>query len=183
VFVNGPENPILSVFVPETLRDTAEPGEVFEFCPAAIALGAVIGARLKYDRGAALFIDYGNVASRPETSLGALAHHQPVDMLASPGNADLSAHVDFAAFAHAARGTGANTHGPVPQGRFLGGLGASARLAALSERATSGQRQRLESGVERLLDPAQMGDLFKALALVSPWLPTPFGFDFAETQR
>ena len=183
VFVNGPENPMLSVFVPETLSNTAQPGEVFEFCPAALALGAAIGARLKHDRGAALFIDYGYVAGRSRMSLSALAHHQPVDVLASPGNADLSAHVDFAAFAHAARGTGANTRGPVPQGRFLAGLGAAGRLAALSERATPNQRRRLESGVERLLDPAQMGDLFKALALVSPGLPTPFGFDFAETQR
>ena len=58
-----------------------------------------------------------------------------------------------------------------------------ARLDALLQRATADQRQRLESGVVRLLNPAQMGDLFKAVALVSPWLPTPFGFEFAETHR
>ena len=78
---------------------------------------------------------------------------------------------------------GANVHGPVSQGQFLGMLGAGVRLDALLQRATADQRQRLESGVVRLLDPAQMGDLFKAVALTSPWLPAPFGFEFAETQQ
>ena len=181
VFVDGPENPVLSLLVPEALRDTTDPGTVFEFCPSALALGTVLGTRLTRDPGAALFIDYGHFPSRAGPSLRALSRHQPVDPLTLPGSADLSAHVDFAAFADAARTAGSDVYGPVPQGRFLGMLGAGERLAALSKRATSDQRPWLESGVERLLDPAQMGDLFKALALVSPSLPTPVGFDFAKT--
>jgi NADH dehydrogenase [ubiquinone] 1 alpha subcomplex assembly factor 7 len=183
VFADGPENPVLSLLVPEAVRDTAEAGAVFEFCPAALALGTALGARLSRDPGAALFIDYGHHSIRPGSSLRALSRHRPVDALASPGSADLSTHVDFAAFAHAASAAGAAAHGPVPQGRLLISLGAEARLAALSRRASSAQRRQLESGVERLLDPAQMGDLFKALAIVSPWLQAPFGFDFPETQR
>jgi NADH dehydrogenase [ubiquinone] 1 alpha subcomplex assembly factor 7 len=183
VFADGPENPALSLIVPGTLRDTARPGTLYEFCPAGLALSAALGARLRRDPGAALFIDYGYFPSQPGTTVRALSCHHPVDMLASPGSADLSAHVDFASFAQAARMAGANAHGPVPQGLFLGVLGAGVRLAALSQRATSDQWQQLESGVRRLLDPAQMGDLFKAVALASPWLPTPFGFEFAERQR
>jgi SAM-dependent MidA family methyltransferase len=124
-----------------------------------------------------LLIDYGHSPSRLGASLRALSHHHPADPLASPGSADLSAHVDFAAFADAARAAGAEAYGPVPQGRFLDALDISARLAALSGRATPAQRRQLETGVERLLDPAQMGDLFKAVALVSPRLPTPIGFE------
>ncbi|HJU18178.1 MAG TPA: class I SAM-dependent methyltransferase, partial [Stellaceae bacterium] len=55
-------------------------------------------------------------------------------------------------------------------------LGAEARLAMLAARAASGQRQDLESGLKRLLDPGEMGTLFKALALASPGLPAPPGF-------
>jgi NADH dehydrogenase [ubiquinone] 1 alpha subcomplex assembly factor 7 len=183
VFADGLESPALSLLVPDDVRNTARPGAVFEFCPQALALSAVLGARLEHDPGAALFIDYGDFPSRAGSTLRAISHHGPVDALVSPGSADLSAHVDFAAFAQAARTAGASAHGPVSQGRFLGTLGAGARLAALLQRATADQRQRLESGVVRLLDPAQMGDLFKAVALVSPWVPTPFGFEFAETQR
>lgn len=183
VLADGPENPILSLLVPEALRDTSEPGAVFEFCPSAVALGTFLGARLKRNPGAALFIDYGYFPSRAGPSLRALSRHRPVDPLSSPGSADLSAHVDFAVFADAARAAGSDVYGPVPQGRFLGALGAAERLAALSQQATSAQRPQLESGVERLLDPTQMGDLFKALALVSPSLPPPFGFDFAEARQ
>jgi NADH dehydrogenase [ubiquinone] 1 alpha subcomplex assembly factor 7 len=183
VFADGPESPALSLLVPDNLRDTARPGAVFEFCPYALSLSAALGARLEHDPGVALFVDYGYFPSRPGTTLRALSHHGRVDPLASPGSADLSAHVDFAAFTQAARMAGANAHGPVSQGQFLDLLGASARLDALLQRTTADQRQRLESGVVRLLDPAQMGDLFKAVALTSPWLPTPFGFEFAETQQ
>ena len=183
VFADGPENPAWSLLAPEALRHSAEPGAVFELRPSALALGAALGGRLARDPGAALLIDYGHSPSRLGASLRAVSHHRPADPLASPGSADLSAHVDFAAFAEAARAAGAATYGPIPQGLLLAALGISARLAALSGRATPAQRRQLESGVERLLDPAQMGDLFKAVALVSPGLPTPFGFELAGARR
>jgi NADH dehydrogenase [ubiquinone] 1 alpha subcomplex assembly factor 7 len=73
--------------------------------------------------------------------------------------------------------SGAEPHGPVTQGHFLATLGAELRLAALSARATASQRLALASGVGRLLDPAEMGELFKVLALISPGLSPPVGFD------
>ena len=88
----------------------------------------------------------------------------------------ISAHVDFAAFAEAGCAAGAEIHGPVTQGRFLTELGVGLRLAALRARATPSQRQALDSGVGRLLDPAEMGTLFKVIALISPGLPPPPGF-------
>ena len=72
---------------------------------------------------------------------------------------------------------GVKVHGPISQGRFLTALGIGLRLAALSERATPAQRHSLEIGVKRLLDPDEMGDLFKAMVLVSPELPLQAGFD------
>ncbi len=183
IFANGPENPALSLLVPQALRGSAEPGAVFELCPSALALGAALGQRLRCCPGAALLIDYGHSPSRLGASLRALAHHRPADPLAAPGSADLSAHVDFAAFADTVGATGADPYGPVPQGRFLAALGASARLVALSRRASASERRQLESGVERLLAPDQMGDLFKAMVLVSPRLPTPFGFECAGARQ
>ena len=68
--------------------------------------------------------------------------------------------------------------GIAPRGkRFLAALGAEARLAALSRNATPEQRAALRGGLGRLIDPAQMGTLFKALALTSPGLPAPAGFE------
>ena len=78
---------------------------------------------------------------------------------------------------------GAEIHGPVTQARFLAALGAELRLAALSSRATPAQREALESGVRRLLDPDEMGERFKVITLASPDLKTPAGFEtnVAET--
>jgi len=179
-FADGIENPALSLLVPQTLRDAAPPGAVFEICPPALALAAMLGVRLKHRPGAALLIDYGRFPSAIGSSLGAVVRHQPVDALISPGTADLSADVDFAAFAQAARAAGAAVWGPVPQGRFLEELGAVQRLAALSARASPAQRQQLESGVERLLDPRKMGTLFKVLALTTLGLPSPPGFNRSD---
>jgi NADH dehydrogenase [ubiquinone] 1 alpha subcomplex assembly factor 7 len=176
VFVDGPENPALTLLVPAALR-AAPPGTIVELCPAAAALAATLGARLARWPGMALLFDYGHFPSQLGGTLAAVRRHAPAAVLDDPGEADLSAHVDFAAFAAAARGAGASVHGPLPQGRFLEALGAAARLAALSARASPAQRAGLAGGLERLLDPAGMGKLFKVLALTSPGLPAPAGFE------
>ena len=176
-FVVGPPSAIARVLIPPVLRDSALQGDVVEISPAGLAVAAGVGARLVRQAGAALFVDYGYFPSSPGATLRALRSHRGVCVLAAPGTADLSAHVDFASFTHAARVGGAETHGPVPQARLLAALGARERTAALRARATPKQRQALDSGLERLLDPDGMGSLFKAVALVSPGLPTPPGFE------
>lgn len=183
VFADGAESPVNDLIVPEQLRHTAPPGAVFEICPAALALAGTLGARLTRSRGAALFIDYGYFPSAVGPSLRGLRRHRPVDVLESPGAVDLSADVDFAAFAEAARAAGAEAWGPVSQRHFLQALGVLARLAALIRQATPAERRRLESGVERLLDPPQMGNLFKVVALTSSGVEAPPGFDLPETDR
>ncbi len=177
VLVDGPESPAATLLVAERPRRAARPGDVVEICPAALALGGWLGARLARQWGAALFIDYGYCGGSPGPTLRAVRGHRPVPVPAAPGTADLSADVDFAAFIETARAGGAETYGPAPQGRFLAGLGAAARLARLCAQAGEGQRRALESGVARLLDPGQMGDRFKVVALMSPGLAPPAGFD------
>jgi NADH dehydrogenase [ubiquinone] 1 alpha subcomplex assembly factor 7 len=176
VFADGPPSPVARLLIPEALRDTAEQGAVVEICPAALALAAALGTRLSVQAGAALFIDYGYFPSGPASTLSAVCRHRAASVLSSPGAADLSAHVDFAAFAKTARARGAETHGPVPQARFLAELGVRERAALLRARATAAQQRAIDKGVERLLDPEKMGTLFKAIALVTPGLPPPPGF-------
>jgi NADH dehydrogenase [ubiquinone] 1 alpha subcomplex assembly factor 7 len=176
VFLDGPESLVASLLLPGSLRQSS-PGTIVEICPAALALAGALGSRLFRQPGAALFIDYGYFPTAPGPTLRALQRQRPVSALAAPGTADLSAHVDFAAFAEVARAAGAEIYGPISQGRFLTALGAGLRLAALSARAAPTQRRSLESGVKRLLDPGAMGELFKVVALVSPALRSPAGFD------
>jgi NADH dehydrogenase [ubiquinone] 1 alpha subcomplex assembly factor 7 len=174
-FTAGPESRGLSLLVPPALRGAA-PGEIAEICPAAATLAAALAERLTRQLGAALFIDYGYSEASPGNTLTAISAHRGTDVLDRPGEADLSAHVDFAAFAAAARAAGAAVHGPVTQRTFLTALGAEARLAALLRRANPAQRTALETGLRRLLDPQEMGTLFNVLAVTSPGLPAPAGF-------
>jgi len=76
----------------------------------------------------------------------------------------------------AAREAGATVYGPVAQGAFLTALGAEERLAALQRHADGAQSRALQSGLRRLIDPQEMGTLFKVLAVTSPGLPAPAGF-------
>ena len=162
---------LASTIVPaEPPPDIAEQGGG-EVCEQARALAASLGARLARDGGAALFIDYGPADRTPSDSLQAVRGHARADPLAAPGEADLTAHVDFAALAAAARAAGAAVQGPVPQGEFLRRLGLPERTAILCRNATEPHAALLQSGARRLMDPDAMGLLFKAIVLCDPSLP------------
>lgn len=161
--------------IPPSIRD-APPGSVCEAGPQREALVHDIGARLARDGGAALIVDYGPARSAAGDTLQAVRRHRYCDVLADPGEVDVTAHVDFEALGGAAAAAGARVHGPLPQGLFLDRLGlrTRARRLAAENPARAGD---IRSGCRRLSDPARMGVLFKALALTHPGLPAPAGFE------
>ena len=153
----------------------APEGAIAEVCEPARAAAAALAARLARAPGVALFLDYGPAESGLGDSLQAMRAGRAADPF-GPGPADLTAHVDFAALAAAARAAGAAAFGPLPQGLFLQRIGLSTRAAALA--AADGPRgARHLAAAARLTAPEAMGRLFKALCLASPGLPPPPGFD------
>ncbi|WP_188899928.1 class I SAM-dependent methyltransferase [Caldovatus sediminis] len=160
------------------LPPEAPEGAVLEVNEAARALAAALGARLAAQGGAALILDYGPAEGGFGDSLQAVRAHARADPLAEPGSADLTAHVDFAALAAAARAAGAAVHGPLPQGVFLQRLGLASRAAMLAA-ARPAQAAAQLSAAHRLMAPEGMGRLFKALCLCHPGLPAPPGFETA----
>lgn len=161
----------------------ARPGEVAELAPARDAIMRQLGERLVSDGGAAVVVDYGHARSHPGDTLQAVRNHAFAPVLDAPGEADLTAHVDFAALADAARAAGARVHGPVTQAGFLEALGLAPRTAALKASASPRQAADIEAAVARLTDPAQMGELFKVLAIAGPDMPAPAGFASDEGER
>ena len=150
---------------------------VYELNEPALAIASSLGNRLSARPGAALFLDYGPEHSAPGDSLQALREGQPAFPLANPGTADLTAHVDFAAFAAAARDAGAAAHGPIPQGLFLTRLGLFQRTDRLARTRPPAHASAMIEAARRLAEPNRMGRLFKALALCGPGCPTPPGFE------
>ena len=161
--------------VPAGFSD-AETGAIIEVRPQADAIARAIAERLTRHVGAALIIDYGHARSASGETLQSVSSHEYADPLVEPGERDLTAHVDFGALARAARDTGAAVYGPIAQGAFLQSLGIEARAQALT--ATSpDHREEFAQALHRLISVDAMGRLFNVLALVSPMMPPPPGFE------
>ncbi len=153
-----------------------EEGAVRECCEAAEAFVATIAARVATDGGIALFLDYGPAESGEGDSLQALRAGRPAPPLEAAGEADLTAHVDFAAIAAVARARGAAVHGPVPQGIFLARLGLHQRAGILARGQAPAEAAAILRAARRLAEPDGMGRLFKVLAVAHPALPVAEGF-------
>ncbi len=151
----------------------AAPGDVFEVSRAATATIAAVAERLTSHGGAALVVDYGHDGPAFGDTFQAVAEHRYQDPLAAPGEADLTAHVDFGALAEAARRVGALPRRLVTQGDFLIRLGLRQRAERLGRDKDDATRARIASEVRRLTDPKAMGTLFKVLAVSSHGLALP----------
>jgi NADH dehydrogenase [ubiquinone] 1 alpha subcomplex assembly factor 7 len=160
--------------LPETRRGEAE-GALIETSPAQAAIVYEVAGRLAQQGGAALFIDYGHAEARTGSTFQAVSRHRKVDPFEAPGEADLTAHVDFAMLAQVAQSRGCRWLGTVNQGDWLRALGIEGRAEALSEFAPQ-HREALHSAMHRLVDAEQMGDLFKVMGLAAPNWPDGVGF-------
>jgi len=161
--------PTPSGFEPPAFADAAPLGAILELSAAQTALAEQIGARVAADGGAALLIDYGRDAPGFGDTLQALARHTKVSPFATPGQADLTVHADFPAVAAAAIQAGAEATPIVSQADFLQALGIDQRAATLIASAEAKGRGDQAAVIARqharLTEPAQMGALFKAMAI------------------
>lgn len=167
--------PGFDLLIPPQLQPVA-PGALYEWRSDRPVLE--LADRVLREGGVALVIDYGHVESGLGDTLQAVGRHCYADILARPGEHDLTAHVDFAAFGRAARRTGARVWGPLPQGVWLRRLGIEARAARLKA-GTPARAAEIDTAVERLAGfrAGQMGALFKVIAIAHPRLPPPPGFE------
>ena len=168
--------PRFEVLLPSWVR-AAPPGAVFEWRPDAEIMK--IASRVRDQDGAALIIDYGHLRSDAGDTFQAISRHSFTDPLKNPGEADVTAHVDFHALVRAADDLGARTHGPVPQGDFLKRLGIESRAASLMAKASPEVSQDIVGALKRLVGGGRggMGQMFKVLGISEPNLVTLAGFD------
>ncbi len=157
-------------------REGAPLGGVYETSPAALALAENIAGIIAQRGGAALIVDYGYdaITGFAET-LQAVGGHRFVDALDTPGEDDLSAHVDFMALAQAGKRGGAAVFGPVTQGALLASIGITERAEQLMN-AHPESAADLLAATERLIGAQQMGTLFKAVAFAPPSVTGFAGF-------
>ncbi len=167
--------PHFEATLPDGLRHCAN-GSIFEWRADAIALE--LGRRVRSD-GAALILDYGHVQCALGDTLQAVAGHAYTNPLRAPGEADITAHVDFDALAQRADIVGGRVHGPITQRDFLLHLGIDKRAAALKANAVHEKALEIDRALARLtaMSARGMGELFKVLAIADPKLGALPGFE------
>jgi len=178
-FTHG--NPDPNAPLPPGIPAEPQEGDIFETrCGALVDWAgklAALGAPL-----AALVIDYGHLQSAIGDTLQAIRAHRYEDPLAEPGEADLTAHVDFAEFGAEMARYGFCLDGPVTQAAFLGSLGiverASRLMAANPDKAAA-----IEGAVARLMAAGGMGSRFKAVGVRGKGLPPLPGFEAVDIGR
>jgi len=183
-FVTGPaiEASDIAALLGEDADAEIAEGSILEDCPTGRALAAALGERLARQGGAALIIDYGTTRPALGDSLQAVRQHAFHPVLEQPGEADVTAHVAFPALLAAAQGFGpVASFGPVAQGTFLMRLGAGQRAMSLAQ-SSPARAEEIIRACNRLIDPRQMGTLFKVAALTHPDLPPPPGFDESSSE-
>ncbi len=157
-----------------------------EVNPAAEALVGELARRLV--GGAILFIDYGFPSAEyyhSQRDGGTLMchtrHRAHGDPFLWPGLTDITAHVDYSAMAAAGIAAGCRVAGYTAQAAFLLGCGI---LDMLAKGREPGSVDYLKAAVpvQRLLSPAEMGELFKVLALTKSELAWP-GFALMDQRQ
>jgi len=150
-------------------RFPADGDYVSEVNPTAEALVTSVAARC--ERGLMLLVDYGFPAAEfyhPQRDGGTLMAHYRHRALADPffypGLCDMTAHVDFSAIARAGVAAGMTVAGFATQANFLVNCGVLDALARCGD-PQSAAYLRAASTVQKLTSPAEMGELFKVLAL------------------
>ena len=161
-----PESPMLL----EIARQIEVPTDtISEVSLAVRGLVSSLSERLR--QGVLLFIDYGFGAREyyhPQRTQGTLMchyrHHAHDDPFFLPGLQDITAHVDFTAVAEAAIDAGLSLYGYTTQAYFLINAGVTGLLAEADVENIRDYLS-LSSQLQKLTSPAEMGELFKVIAL------------------
>ncbi len=163
--------------LPSAFSVEAGEGVVFETSPISHEIMRLLAERIVAQGGVLVAIDYGHPRFSFGDTLQAVRRHKFVSVLENPGEADITAHVDFSALAVAARRAGARPYPILTQATLLERLGIHHRAGILRKKAPDPRE--IDVAVERLAgtSPGAMGELFKALAVTNIGLAPPVGFD------
>lgn len=138
---------------------------IYETSAVSMAVAEDLGAHISKHGGAALVTDYGHLKSAAGETLQALRKHEFVSILETPGETDVTAHVDFESLAKGFMLGGAELLPMLTQGQFLNAMGLEMRTSKLSAKLEGQAKSDFVAASARLADGAQMGNLFKVMAV------------------
>jgi len=162
---------------------SAGEGDIWELSPARGGVARDIGAFVAAAGGAGLIVDYGHVEPGFGDTLQAVRTHEPVAVTSTPGEADLTSHVDFQALGAALSDAGVTTYPPITQGAFLTQLGIEMRADILKQNSDEATGADIDAAARRLIHCDQMGNLFKVSAFTARGMRPPYPFGDGADDR
>lgn len=149
---------------------------VFEDATLRNAIAEHLGNHLNAVSGAALVIDYGHARSGFGDTVQAMQNHAACKITDTPGDVDITSHVDFESLAKSFARGGSQIAGLLPQGEFLQRMGLQQRTEVLAQSLGAAAGQQLVAATERLAHRDQMGHLFKVMAVTGRLETTPYPY-------
>lgn len=158
-FITKNFDPEIDQFVEKEVGSLTRIGAVFEYSESARNFMSQLCKALIKQGGIAINFDYGYIKNEFANTLQAIKNHQKVNVLENVGSADITAHVDFSALDKIAKNCGLNSS-LISQKEFLVGLGIEERRQNLIAKNPE-KSEEINSAIDRLIAPDQMGELFK----------------------
>ena len=146
----------------KTLNIISE-GNTIEYPAKAIKFLEIIAKKINKFNGGLLIFDYGSITGKNRDTLQSVKSHKYKNIFLSPGNADITSHVNFNLFFEILNKSNLNVKKAITQNEFLKKVGILERASILSKKMTFKEKTNMFFRLKRLLDYKEMGNIFKVL--------------------
>ena len=161
IFLNKKANKSLIKRIKEL--DLVSLGNTIEYPIEALKFLEIISKKINKFNGGLLAFDYGYKEKINKNTLQSVKKHKYTNLFFSPGNSDITSHINFKLFNEFLKKKNLNTKKIINQSEFLKRIGILERANILSKKMTFKQKANLFYRMKKLLDYNEMGDLFKVI--------------------
>ena len=138
-------------------------GSTIEYPIEAIKFLEVIAKKINKFGGGLLAFDYGYKIKKNQNTLQSINKHNRVDIFFKPSNSDITSHIDFKLFQKILKKNNLRVKNIINQNEFLKKMGILERANILSKKMTFKEKANMFFRLKRLLNPREMGSLFKVI--------------------
>ncbi len=138
-------------------------GNTIEYPIEALKFLEAIAKKINKFEGGLLTFDYGYAIKKNQDTLQSVKKHRYSDLFFKPGHSDITSHINFKLFHEILNKNNLDVKKITKQNEFLKKIGILERANILSKKMTFKAKANMFYRLKRLLDPKEMGDLFKVI--------------------
>ena len=138
-------------------------GSTVEYSPKAIKYLKIITKKINKLNGGLLVFDYGYTKKKNQNTLKSIKKHNYVDFFSQIGNSDITSHINFSLFNKILKKYHIDSVKITSQKNFLEKLGILNRANIISKNMTFKEKANMYYRLKKILDPKEMGSIFKVM--------------------